>query len=816
MKKLLILLLYALFLPICGISAQNVQRTAKRISVSAPDSQLSCEITFFSPSIVRIVKYPSPMQTMPEKNSLSVIAQPENTKISYKESDSQITMTTDKINVSFDKNSGTLSFSDLKGNSLLKEGQTNFTLRESGMDKGSYIISQSFILDSDEAIYGLGQTQNGKLIQRNMTRYMMQTNLDDVVPVIHSVKGYGIFWDNYSPTTFTDTLQVTSLTSEVGDMVDYYFIYGDNADGVIAGMRTLTGQVPMLPLWTYGYWQSRERYKSSKEWLDVVNKYRTLGVPLDGIIQDWQYWDSNYLWNAMDFLNPDFKNAKQAIDELHNQNAHLIVSIWSSFGPHTLQFKELASKNMLLHFTTWPLSGLKSWPPNMDYPSGVRVYDAYNPEARDIYWKYLNKGLFSLDMDGWWMDSTEPDRNDCTDADLEDSAYLGSYRKVCNAYPLMSVGGVYSHQREVSSDKRVFILTRSAFAGQQRYGADTWTGDVVSSWETLRKQIPAGLNFSLTGIPHWNTDIGGFYANAYNNSYADGSATQNPLYQELYVRWLQFGAFCPMMRSHGTEVPREIYYYGEKGETVYDAIEKAIRLRYSLLPYIYSTSWQVSNSQYSFMRALFMDFADDKNVWNMNNEYMFGNSILVAPVVNAQYTPEIEIGLNKIEKYNKENNNAINLNVDFTETKSKELYLPEGTSWYDYWTNEKFDGGQQITRETTLDIIPLYIKAGSIIPIGPDVQYATEKPWDNLTLKVYPGSDGEFTLYEDEFDNYNYENGAYTEIPMSWNDRSQTLTIGAHKGSYNGMLATRSFNIILPDGSSKCFNYNGKKISVNF
>ncbi|MCD8291663.1 MAG: DUF5110 domain-containing protein, partial [Prevotella sp.] len=264
------------------------------------------------------------------------------------------------------------------------------------------------------------------------------------------------------------------------------------------------------------------------------------------------------------------------------------------------------------------------------------------------------------------------------------------------------------------------------------------------------------------------------------------------------------------------EVPREIYYFGEKGEPVYDAIEKAIRLRYSLLPYVYSTSWQVSNRQSTFMRALFMDFRNDKNVWNMPYEYLFGNSILVAPVVNAQYTPEIEIGLNKIGEYNKKNNNAINLNVDFTEHKSTELYLPKGVSWYDFWTNELFDGGQQISRSTTLDIIPLYIKAGSIIPIGPDVQYATEKAWDNLTLKVYPGNDAEFILYEDEFDNYNYENGAYTEIPISWNDRSQTLSIGTRKGSYNGMLSSRSFNVILPDGTSKSVSYNGKKTIVKF
>ncbi len=817
MKNLSIVLLCGLLLPLCGISAQDVQHTANGMSATVQNSQLSCEITFYSPSIVRIVKYPMALETMPAKQSLSVVAQPEQTKITYKENDEELTMTTDKIRVAFDKSSGAISFADLKGNSLLKEGKANLVLRESGMDKGAYITSQSFLLDDNEAIYGLGQTQNGQMIQRNLNRYMTQNNLDDVVPVIHSIKGYGIFWDNYSPTTFSDTLHVTSLTSEVGNEIDYYFIYGENADGVIAGIRTLTGQVPMLPLWTYGYWQSRERYKSQKEVLEVVNNYRKLGVPLDGIIQDWQYWGDNYLWNAMDFLNPEFRNPKQMIDDLHEQNAHFIVSIWSSFGPQTLQYRELDKKKMLMHFKTWPLSGLKSWPPNMDYPSGVRVYDAYNPAARDIYWHYLNKGLFSLGVDGWWMDSTEPDRNDCTDADFEDSTYLGSYRKVCNAFPLMSVGGVYEHQRAVSSDKRVFILTRSAFAGQQRYGANTWTGDVVSSWETLRKQIPAGLNFSLTGIPQWNTDIGGFYADAYNNKWADGTGVQNPLYQELYVRWLQFGTFCPMMRSHGTEVPREIYYYGEKGEPVYDAIEKAIRLRYSLLPYIYSTSWQVTNNHSTFMRALMMDFANDKNVWNIGDEFMFGKSILVAPVVKAQYNPEIAMGLNKIDDWNKENANGINLQVDFTETKNTEVYLPESTSWYDFWTNEKYSGGQQITRETTLDIIPLYVKSGSILPIGPDVQYATEKAWDNLILKVYPGNNGNFTLYEDEFDNYNYENGAYTEIPLSWNDRTQTLTIGSRKGSsYNGMISTRTFNVTLPDGRSKSVTYNGKSINVKF
>lgn len=418
-------------------------------------------------------------------------------------------------------------------------------------------------------------------------------------------------------------------------------MYGGNADGVVAEMRHLTGQVPMFPLWTYGFWQSRERYKSQAELLEVVNKYRELGIPLDGIIQDWQYWGNNYLWNSMEFMNADFPRPQDMIDEVHAKNAHIIVSIWSSFGPQTKPYKELDAKGMLFNFSTWPQSGIsEQWPPRMDYPSGVRVYDAYHPEARDIYWKHLSR-LHNMKLDGWWMDSTEPDHLDFKPEDMDTKTYLGSFRKVRSAYPLLTVGGVYDHQRAVSSDKRVFILTRSGFAGQQRYGCNVWSGDVVSTWETLRNQIPAGLNFSLTGNPNFNSDIGGFFAGAYNQSWNDGSGARNPAYRELYVRWMQFGVFTPMMRSHGTEVPRELYYYGKKGETVYDALTAAVRLRYSLLPYIYSTSWEVTNRQSTFMRALMMDFATDKNVWNIGNEYMFGRSLLVAPVLHAQYTPEV-------------------------------------------------------------------------------------------------------------------------------------------------------------------------------
>ena len=594
-------------------------------------------------------------------------------------------------------------------------------------------------------------------------------------------------------------------------------MYGGSADGVIAEVRALTGDVPMMPLWSYGFMQSKERYKSQEETVGVVKKYRELGIPLDCIIQDWQYWGHNYLWNAMDFQNPTFSRPKDMIDEVHALNARMMISIWSSFGPATKPYRALDKEGLLFDIETWPQSGVDGWPPNMEYPSGVRVYDAYSPKARDIYWEHLNKGIFQLGMDGWWMDSTEPDHFNHKESDFDRQTSLGSYRSVRNAYPLVSVGGVYDHQRALTQDKRVIILTRSGFLGQQRYGSNVWSGDVQSSWDMFRKQITAGLNFSLTGMPHWNSDLGGFFAGSYNTSWGDNSATRNPMYQELYVRWLQFGVFCPMMRSHGADVPREFYWYGKKGEPVYDALVDAVKLRYTLLPYIYSTSWDVTHNRSTFMRALFMDFLGDKQTWNINNAYMFGKAFLVAPVLHAQYTPEVhQKKLKENEGWDRNNKETAKAPVltDFTQTKSMEVYLPADTRWYNYWTNEAIEGGQKLTVSTTLNRIPLFVRAGSIVPYGPEVQYTSEKKWDNLTLCIYPGNNGSFTLYEDEGDNYNYENGAYTEIPMNWDNASRILTIGARKGEYNGMLQKRQFIVKAIDGNSKTVTYTGKKIRV--
>ena len=797
--------------------AQEFQKTTSGIKTTISGKQTDIEIQWFGPNTLRVLKTPQGKSV--KKESLSVIAQPQNSGIKITTpGNGCIVMKSQTLTVILNPQTGIITYAKPNGDALLieQENVKAFTpVNDAG--RSTYSVYQGFTTSKEEGLYGLGQLQNGQMMQRGMTKHLVQGNVEDVSPFFQSTKGYGVFWDNYSGTTYTDNEQETSFCSEVGDCIDYYFMYGGSADGVIAEVRALTGDVPMMPLWSYGFMQSKERYKSQEETVGVLKKYRELGIPLDCIIQDWQYWGHNYLWNAMDFQNPAFSRPKDMIDEVHALNARMMISIWSSFGPATKPYRALDKEGLLFDIETWPQSGVDGWPPNLEYPSGVRVYDAYSPKARDIYWEHLNKGIFQLGMDGWWMDSTEPDHFNHKESDFDRQTGLGSYRSVRNAYPLVSVGGVSDHQRALTQDKRVIILTRSGFLGQQRYGSNVWSGDVQSSWDMFRKQITAGLNFSLTGMPHWNSDLGGFFAGSYNTSWGDNSATRNPMYQELYVRWLQFGVFCPMMRSHGADVPREFYWYGKKGEPIYDALVDAVKLRYTLLPYIYSTSWDVTHNRSTFMRALFMDFVNDKQTWNVNDEYMFGKAFLVAPVLHAQYTPEVQQKtLEENEGWNRDSKKSAKTPIltDFTHSKNMEVYLPAGTRWYNFWTNEAIEGGQKLVISTTLNRIPLFVRAGSIVPCGPDVQYTGEKKWDNLTLCVYPGENGNFTLYEDEGDNYNYENGAYTEIPMNWDNASRILTIGARKGEYNGMLQKRQFIVKAIDGNSKTVTYTGKKIRV--
>ena len=768
------------------------------------------KVEFMTPSIVHVVK------GEPTK-SLVVIAKPEQVKVTQKGN----TWKSSELTVKLEPETQTLVFMTSKGKVLLKEKGISMVRK----NEYEFEVSQSFFLDKDEAIYGLGTIQNGKMNRRGEKKRMEQSNLEDFQNVWQSIKGWGLYWENYSPTLFEDNAQGMTFTSEAGQGIDYYFMYGGSADGVIAQMRHLTGDVPMFPLWTYGFWQSKERYKTAAETESIVDQYRALHVPLDGIIQDWQYWGSNYLWNAMDFLSEDFVNGPQMIKNVHRKHAHFMISIWASFGPQTQQYRELAEKNLLLPFETWPQSGLSHiWPPRKDYPSGVKVYDAFSPEARAIYWKHL-KRLYDYGTDAWWMDSTDPDFFNPRESDYAHPVYGGTWRSQRNAFPLETVRGIYQAQRKeansqqptANSQKRIFIMTRSSYAGQQHYGSNMWSGDVNSSWDMLRKQVPAGLSFSLTGNPNFNTDIGGFFCNAYN-TLGPASAPRNPQYQELYVRWMQYGLFCPVFRSHGADAPREIWQFGKKGEPVYDAIEKQIRLRYRLLPYLYSTAWQVTSNNDSYMRPLFADFAQDKTVWNMTDEFMFGRSILAAPIVEPQYTEEKIIRTDAMTGWDRKDNSDGETvgHVDWTAAKTAVKYLPKGTTWYDYWTNKPYKGGQRVTITTTFDRVPMFVRAGSILPLGPEMQYVGEKSWDHLELRVYPGADGSFTLYEDEGDNYNYEKGAYSVIQFSWNEKTRTLSIGNRQGRYPGMLQNRQFTVVLPDGKQQTVHYDGTMQTVRF
>ena len=809
MKRILTLMFVAL-----TVIAANAQDT-KSLELTAADMNIN--VTFYSPEIIRVTKTPLGSNSPKKKSEVVTMSPQSSLSVAESSTASAFRLKSSSLSVTINRHTGLISFATANGKPLLKEKATTFAPRATGSDKGRYTVSMSYQLDKDEAIYGLGTVQDGKLNRRGLSKRVEQSNIEDFQNVIQSVKGWGIYWDNYSCSHFDDNAQGMTFKAEVGDCADYYFMFGKNADGVNACMRQLTGNVPMFPLWTYGFWQCRERYKSSKELLEVVDNYRRLQVPLDGIIQDWQYWGNNYLWNAMDFLSEQFTDGKQMIDRVHEQNAHIMISIWASFGPQTQQFAKLAEKDLLLPIETWPQSGLSHiWPPRMEYPSGVKVYDAYSPVARQIYWDHL-KRLFDYGIDAWWMDSTDPDFFNPRESDFEYKTSAGSWRSVRNLFPLATVKGIYANQRKESADKRVFIMTRSAFAGQQHYGSGLWSGDVASTWDMLRKQVPAGLNYTMTGCPNFNTDIGGFFCGSYNTD-GTGSAPRNPQYQELYVRWMQYGLFCPVFRSHGADAPREIYQFGKKGEPIYDAIESTIRLRYRLLPYIYSTAWQVTSANESYLRALTYDFASDKNTWNLGSEFMFGRSILATPILDPQYTEEKIFKEDAMSGWDKKDGKIEQLKegkIDFSEEKTATKYLPKGANWYEFYTEKLYKGGRNVTFTTTIDRTAMFVKAGTILPLAPVMQYAQQSQWDNLDIIVYPGSNAVFTLYEDEGDNYNYERGVYSTITMKWNDSQRTFTVEARQGQFPGMLQNRKFNIrIAGTEAVKTVDYNGNAVSV--
>jgi alpha-D-xyloside xylohydrolase len=745
-------------------------------SVSIKTSYGKLDLQIFSPHIIRVIKSDASLQA--SKKSLSVIMPPGNVPFKVSESGKTVTVSTARLRLKINLNTGLVAFYDLKDKLLLSETKTD-TLFKPVLDNGlkTFQVKQQFGLDNAEGLYGLGQYQDGVMNYRGHTITLKNTNRFVVNPFLVSTKGYGILWDNYSKTTFTDNVNGAGFNSDIGDVIDYYFVYGQTADGTIGGYRQLTGQSPMYGKWVFGFWQSRERYRDQAEILAVADKYRSLKIPIDNIVLDWQYWGADESdWNSTQFSAKTFPDPALMIKKLHENNVHLMISVWPSFGQNTGVYKALDKAGHLYPFKTWPDKG------------GVKVYDAFDPNARDIYWDHMNANLFSKGIDAWWLDATEPEQSDSKSADSA-RTYLGSFKRFGNAFPLESNKGVYEHQRHTTSAKRVFILTRSAFSGQQRYGSSTWSGDINGNWDVFRKQIAGGLNFCMSGIPYWTTDIGGFFTSP---DYPLGNT--DPGYQELYVRWFQFGVFCPLFRSHGTNTTREIYQFGEKGYWAFDTQADFIKLRYRLLPYIYSLSRKVTADNYTLMRGLPMDFPGDTSVYKINNEYMLGPSLLVSPVTEPLYTKATAKG----EK----------ATTDFSTVKSVEVYLPRG-QWYNFWNSDRVEGGKNVSTKAPINQMPVYVRAGSIIPMGPDVQFAAEKSNKPVTITIYPGADANFDLYEDENDNYNYEQGKFSTISFHWNDKTKLLTIGKRKGAYPGMALKREFEIEVVSKE------NGKGISSN-
>ncbi|MCQ2214725.1 MAG: DUF5110 domain-containing protein [Bacteroidales bacterium] len=582
-----------------------------------------------------------------------------------------------------------------------------------------------------------------------------------------------------------------SFWSEMADAVDYYFIKGENADDVVSGYRQVTGKATIMPKWAMGYWQSRERYKTQAELLDVLKEFRQRQIPIDNIVQDWSYWEEDQ-WGSHEFDKNRFPDAKAMVDEVHSQNAHIMISVWPKFYANTDHYKEFDKNGWMYQQAI--TDSIKDWI-GPGYLGSF--YDAYAPGARKLFWDQVNEHLYSLGFDAWWVDASEPNVRDCTDLEYRKAlcgpTYFGPSAKYFNAYGLMQGLGFYEGQRATNPNDRVYLLTRSGFAGQQRNATSTWSGDIATRWEDMRAQVTAGLNFAISGVPYWTMDIGGFcvesrYERAQNIFDQTGKENDDlKEWRELNTRWFQFGAFCPLYRAHGQFPLREPWNIAPSKHPAYESIVYYTKLRYQLMPYIYTMAGATYHKDYTIMRPLVMDFAADKNVLNVPYQYMFGNALMVCPVATYK---------------------ARNLDV----------YFPAGVKWYDFYTGKAVsNGGETLNVAAPYEKMPLFACSGQIVPMGPVMQWSTEKKADNLTIMVFAGKDADYELYEDEDTNYNYENGAYTTIAMHYDEATKTLTIADRKGNFEGMLESRKFNVVLVDGNNQYKDFNSLKgVSVKY
>jgi alpha-D-xyloside xylohydrolase len=653
-----------------------------------------------------------------------------------------VTLTTARMQVNVATATGLVTFGDAAGNVLLPEASKNLTpATVEGV--GTNTVATSWKSPADEALFGLGQHQDGVINRKGSTLNMRQANTQIQIPLVVSNKGYGVLWDNPSNTTFSGNAAGNtqySFSSEAGDMVDYYYFYGPTIDHVIALYRTATGAAPLFPKWAYGLFQSKDHYASSSELLAVDHGYRSNNIPVDVIVQDWQYW-TPAVWGSQ-LMDPSrYPDPAATVSQLHTDNIHTMISIWPQY-----QTRATAMVSGELD----PFNALNAI--NAFYPDAsggqYHYYDTFNPMARSIAYQYDHDRLIAkYGWDGIWADCTEPDGYpDPVNLHAATTA-LGKGALNLNAYPLEHSRGTYEGWRSIGpNNKRVYVLTRSAWAGQQRYAAGCWSGDINATADVFAAQIPGGLSFAISGMPYWTTDIGGYF----------GTPSE-----ELFTRWLQFGAFCSTFRIHGM-ASKELYgsQWSAQGKANMLVVDQ---LRYRLMPYIYSLAWQVTSAGYTIMRPMVFDFQNDANVYGIKDQFMFGPALLVNPVTAMGAT-------------------------------NRSVYLPSGT-WYDFWTASTVTGGSKMTADAPLSQMPVYVRAGSILPMGPMIQYATQSI-DPLEIRVYKGQDATFTLYEDEGDTYDYESGKYSTIKFSWSESAKQLTIGAPEGSYPGMPATRTFNVV--------------------
>lgn len=655
-------------------------------------------------------------------------------------------------------------------------------------DRKAYHAKVEFVF-GDEGLYGFGSHEEGYGNLRGKSRQLYQQNMKACVPSFVSTKGYGFLFDCGSLMTFEDNAYGSYVWMDVVDQLDYYFMAGANYKAVLGAYRRLTGSAPMVPKWAFGYGQSKEFYKTSQELLSIVEEYRKRKIPLSFIVQDWQSWEWGK-WGQKSFDPTRYPDPDALTRQLHEMGAALMVSIWPNMNGMGENQQEMLEKGYML--------GNRS------------TYDAFRKGARDLYWKQAEEGYFSHGTDAWWCDCTEPFEADWHGTIKPEPSYRQNVNTdaakkyldegLWQEYSLNHSRGIYEGQRASGSEKRVINLTRSSFAGQHRYATVTWSGDIGANWETLKRQIPEGLNFVASGEPYWSFDIGAFFTAPGKEWFRCGDYPQGCEdlgYRELYTRWLQLGTFMPMMRSHGTDTPREIWRFGEEGTPFYDAIAKFIRLRSALVPMIYSLAGQVTLHDGTFLTPMGLAFPEDPACLKVDHQFLFGDSLLVCPVTAPMYYEANSQELSGVDK-------------------TWEVYLPAGSCWYDFWTGKGYQGGRTVIVDAPLDRMPLFVKAGGLVPLGPEVEYPAQDPHPALTVRVYPGADGSFTLYDDEGDSYRYERGAYTETTLTWDDSARALTIGARQGSYPGMPESQTYRVVLGDEEKTVTVENGQAVTVAF